>query len=72
MRCDAAAALKYIYPSLFLLEENRYVSNHSCLELLENGTIFSWSLKVSGAFHDWKLELVDSLLDLLRSHLSME
>jgi len=26
---------------------------------------------VSSAFHVWKLELVDSLLDLLRSRLSM-
>ena len=39
---------------------------------LKMGQFFPGVFKVSSAFHDWKLELVDSLLDLLRSHLSME
>jgi hypothetical protein len=44
---------------------------HSCLELLENGRTCSWNLKVTRAFHDWELEMVDSLLDILFSHLPM-
>ncbi len=58
-------ALKEFYLNLYLIAENKDASMSSVVSVGgENGPCY-WNMRFVRNFHDWEMEGVDSLMDLL-------